>query len=128
MPIKRTPLAPLRAPDGGAHSPAPEANSFASQYPDFMIEIATLRRHRGREIAKLEKMSARDQRSFVRSFLSSSRMHLLYAYEGTRRANSLDASTPGSIRELAGRCNPYHRCDERASPVWVRRNCGRERG
>lgn len=120
MPIQRTPLIPLVPVSTSG------ASSFARQYPDFMIQIAALRRHRDRAMAKLEQMSARDRRSAVRSLLASGRMHLLYVYEGTRRANALEGSTPPSIREVVERCNPYQHCDEPATPVWVRRN-GRKR-
>lgn len=91
-----------------------------------MVEITALRRHRDREMAKLERMPARDRRGIVRSLLSSQRMHLLYCYQGTQRAHALNDATPASVKEAAGMCNPFQRCDEPATPVWVRPN-GRKR-
>jgi len=100
--------------------------TFASRYPEFIARVAALRRHRDREWARLSQSEGRDRRGRVRSLLASDSLHLLYAYEGTRKAGQLASSSPASIRGLAERCNPFQRCDEPSTPVWARKN-GRRR-
>ena len=99
---------------------------FGSRHPEFMVQIAALRRQRDRRLAKLEQLSPRDQRSFVRNLLSSTDMHLLYAYDGARKAGALGSATPASITKLATGCNPFQRCTETATPISVCRS-GRRR-
>lgn len=93
--------------------------NFRAAYPDFVRRISTLRAYRDREFVKLTTLPGRDRRDRVRKLLRIPSLHLLYAYEGLRRAGRLDASTPEQVALLAQRCNPLQPCHEPAVPHYV---------
>lgn len=85
---------------------------FRAAHPDFVLKLHALRQFRNREFAKLAVLTGKAQRNRVRSLLASRPLHLLYAYEGLRRARRLRDGSPESVAALAEQCNPFHRSRE----------------
>jgi hypothetical protein len=92
---------------------------FQMRHPEFMIELASLRRHRDRELAKLRALGKPDLHDRVRKLLRDRRLHLLYAYEAVRKMRHLASATPASIGALAAQWNPFEVCREATNIFWV---------
>lgn len=100
--------------------------AFRCAHPDFVRQIVALRQFRDREFTKLASLTGKKKRNRVRALLSHRTLHLLYAYEGMRKAKRLGDATPETISDLAARCNPFQPCEEPGTPLIVRKR-GRNR-
>lgn len=99
--------------------------AFQRAFPDFVLRLQSLRKFRDRELGKLAALAGKERRNRVRALLTSRPLHLLYAYEGLRKAKRLASATPDTISALAAQCNPFHPCSEPAVPIHVPGRSGR---
>lgn len=95
--------------------------AFRRAHPDFVRQIVALRQVRDREFAKLASLAGKQKRNRVRALLSHRTLHLLYAYEATRKAKRLADATPETISDLSALCNPFQPCDEPGTAMIVRK-------
>ncbi len=85
---------------------------FRSANLEFVAELAKLRIYRRARLAALGQAQGRDRHAMTRRLLRDRRLHLIYAYEVTRKMKRLNPESPQNIRDLAARCNvfpPYWR-------------------
>jgi len=93
---------------------------FAARHPDFMERLASLRRRRDSDLAKLAALSMRDQRDRARKLLRSPNLALVYAFDAIRRTRRLNGATPDDVQSLAAQCDPFSPSRERVQQVALR--------
>ena len=106
MAIRPTPVPTL---------PVATSQGFVTAYPEVVQEVRRLRSYRDREFAKLPSLSSRERHSRTRKLIRLPSMHRLYAYEGLKKAGTLNAATPDRLNEVAEQCNPLQPCHERST-------------
>ncbi len=92
---------------------------FRSSYPEFCARLQAILRIRDLGLSKLGSLVGRARHARVRKLLRDQRFHLLYAYQGTRKARQLRDATPASIQALAESWAPSSVSREPTPVFWV---------